>query len=277
MNKKNILFTILCFVLVSKVNALEISSNTISSPYDLIRGTISLSKKEITVPWFGEELKYELKWGVISMGHAYIEVKEIVNFNGEPAYHIISKAESNRFADAFYKVRDTNESWVSVKDLRSLAYSKNLREGDFYRDEWTVFDYKNNKSLTKQVDEDGTFRYSTGTVAGPVQDILSSVYYIRPHKLEVDDEVEIDVSTGKTWPLKVKVLRKAILFISRKDPRSTIMVEPTLREEGLFIQKGKSMKIWLTRDKRHIPLRINVEIVFGSISGDLKEINGKKP
>ncbi len=254
-------------------DAVAISSSNVSSPYDLIRGTIPPSTAgEQKVPWFSEKLEYEVKWGIFSMGTAYIEVKEVVNFNGQPAYHIVSEAKTNGFADNFYKVRDKNESWVGVKDLRSLGYYKQLREGEFYRDEWVVYDYEKNSFLAKQTNKDGSFHYSSGTVSGPVQDILSSVYSIRPKKLEVGDEVVMDVNTRSNWPLVVKVTRRKMIKVPAGHFR-TVIVEPAMRKEGIFIQKGTSMKVYLTNDKRHIPVLIQVDISFGTISIYLTEIH----
>ena len=66
----------------------------------------------------------------------------------------------------FYKVRDVNDSWVTVKDLRSLGYSKKLREGKFFRDEWVVFDYKKMAWRSKQVNKDGSLKWMSGKLPG---------------------------------------------------------------------------------------------------------------
>ena len=249
-----------------------ISSQTIPTPNTLVGSTIELPEGSPPVPFFGEKLDYEVKWGFLSMGFASMEAKEVVEFNGEPAYHLISRAKSARYADRFYKVRDINESWLRTRDLVSLGYSKKLREGKFFRDEWVVYDYPKKSWLSKRINRDGSFEYSNGELNGLVQDILSSMYSIRNKELKVGDEIIIDVNTKKTWPMVVKVLRKQRV----KTPAGTfrtVLIEPMLREEGIFIQKGKRLRIWLTNDKRHIPVLIKVEIIFGHISCYLTEIH----
>lgn len=253
---------------------IRISSDTISSPNDLIRGTLPLSADYTKVPWFGEKLTFKLQWGVLTLGEATLGVSEIVDFNGQPAYHIISTAKTYPFGDRFYKVRDINESWIHVGDLRSLGYSKKLREGKFFRDEWVIFDYDNKTWLSKRVNKDASFKYSTGTLPGAVQDILSAIFMIRPEPLNVGDEVVFDVNTKKNWPLKIKVLRKTTIRVPAGRFRCVI-VEPVLREEGLFIQKGKKMQVWLTDDKRHIPVMLRVDIILGKISGYLTKMEVK--
>ncbi|MFH1724167.1 MAG: DUF3108 domain-containing protein [Elusimicrobiota bacterium] len=250
----------------------RITSDTVPSPYALIAGTLPYSSEYAQVPWFPESLEFEVKWGVFSMGFATMESKRIVDFGGQPAFEIVSTARSNRFADSFYQVRDINESWIRARDLSSLGYSKKLREGKFFRDEWVLFDYGRKSFLSKRVNRDGSFSHSAGDIPGTVQDILSSMYYIRPRRLEVGDEITLDVNTKENWPLVIKVLRKATVQVPAGRFR-TVVVEPFLRKEGIFIQKGKRMRVWVTDDERHIPVLLKVEIVFGHISAYLTKID----
>lgn len=240
----------------------------VSSPYDLIRGTLPASAEYSKVPWFPEVLEYEVKWGVFSMGFSNLKVERVVDFAGQPAYHVVSEARTNAFADRFYKVRDVNESWIRVKDLSSLGYSKQLREGDYYRDEWVLYDYDRKSFLSKRVNRGGDVHYSTGTIPGPVQDILSSLYFLRPRPLKVGDEIVLDVNTKQNWPLVVKVLRRSVVEVPAGRFR-TVVVEPALRDEGIFVQKGKKLQVWLTDDERHIPVLMRVEIAVGHVSAYL--------
>ncbi|MFH2201522.1 MAG: DUF3108 domain-containing protein [Elusimicrobiota bacterium] len=251
------------------------SSATINSPYDLIRGTMPRSQDYTRVPWFGEQLKYEVKWGVVMLGHATLGVPEVVDFAGQPAYHVVNTAKTIPFADKFYEVRDLNESWIHVGDLRSLGYSKKLREGNFFRDEWVLYDYHNKFWLSKQVNRDATFHYSSGAIPGEVQDLLSSIFLLRPEPLKVGDEISFDVNTKKTWPLKVKVLRRQTVSVPAGRFRCVVL-EPFLRDEGLFVQKGRKLQIWVTDDERHIPVLMKVDIILGKISAYLLEINGEQ-
>lgn len=248
-----------------------ISSATVKDPADLVRGEVPRDPAWTKVNFFPEKLTYEVKWGVVSMGQSDIQVSKVVDFNGQPAYHIVSTARTSSFGDRFYKVRDVNESWMHVGDLRSLGYLKKLREGSFFRDEWVVFDYDNKAFLAKRVNRDESFSYSTGTIPGAVQDILSSIYLIRNRPLKVGDEVILDVNTKENWPLTVKVLKKHRMKVPA-GTFSCVVVQPVLRGEGIFIQKGRDLKVWLTDDERHIPVLMQVDILIGSISAYLSKI-----
>ncbi|MBI5241592.1 MAG: DUF3108 domain-containing protein [Elusimicrobia bacterium] len=251
--------------------AVDISSASITEPHQLSQGTVEFSTALLHLTVYPEELTYDVSWGIIAVGRATLNVREIARFNGAPAYHIVSEAKSNAFCDTFYKVRDINESWLDARDLTSLGYSKKLREGHFFRDEWVLYDKPAGKFLSKRTDRDGKFTWSAGTIPVVVQDILSSVYYVRSRQLAPGDEVSIDVNTKRTWPLVVRVLRRETV----KTGAGTfpcLVVEPALRDEGIFIQKGRKLQLWLTDDERKVPVLMRVEVFFGHVTARLSKM-----
>ncbi|MHB2026449.1 MAG: DUF3108 domain-containing protein [Elusimicrobiota bacterium] len=230
----------------------------------------SLALGHLTV--FPERLIYQVSWAGIPMGKASLEVPEIVLFAGRPAYHIISRATSNSFADTFYKVRDINESWFDSKRLCSLGYDKKLREGRFYRDEWVIYDQRNRRFLDKTLSRNGDFSYHGGTIPAHVQDILSSLYYLREQKITPGHDIILDVNTKKNWPLVIHAVgRKTVT--TPAGTFHTILIEPAIRKEGIFIQKGRKLKIWLTDDSRKIPVLMRVDLFFGHVEASLESFS----
>ncbi|HAM36803.1 MAG TPA: hypothetical protein DEB40_04250 [Elusimicrobia bacterium] len=249
----------------------EISSATISAPHELVGTTIPVSSRLARLPVFPESLVYDVSWGIVAVGQATLGVRDVVEFNGQPAYHVISEARSNAFCDTFYKVRDLNESWIDAQNLTSLGYSKQLREGHFFRDEWVLYDKPAGGFLSKTLRRDGSFTWSAGTIPVQVQDILSSLYYVRAQELVPGAEVVVDVNTKRTWPLVIRVLRRETIRTGA-GKFSCLLVEPALREEGIFIQKGRRLRIWLTDDERKIPVLMQVEVFFGHVTARLAKM-----
>ena len=250
---------------------LSISSPTLSDPHQLSEGNVEISTDLASLTAFPEQLSYDVSWGIMAVGQSTLGVREVVRFNGVPAYHVVSEAKSNAFCDTFYKVRDLNESWMDARTITSLGYSKKLREGHFFRDEWVLYDKPASRFLSKKTDRDGTFTWSAGTIPVQVQDILSSLYYVRSHQLEPGTEVVVDVNTKRTWPLVIRDLRRETV----KTAAGTfhcLVVEPALREEGIFIQKGRKLQIWLTDDARKVPVLMRVEVFFGHVTASLAKM-----
>ena len=50
-----------------------------------------------------------------------------------------------------------------------------------------------------------------------------------------------------------------------------IVVEPQFRGEGIFVSKGKSLKVWLTDDEYKMPVKMESEVFIGSVSAELLE------
>lgn len=230
---------------------------------------VVLSTSIVRMPWPGEVLVYKVRQGLMTVGEASLSVmKKTVLVSSRPCYHIISTARSSSFLDRFYKVRDRNDSWMDAVTLTSMGYSKKIREGKFFRDIWVKFDPETLTFTAQKTDKKKHSKRSSGKLPGPVQDILSSLYYLRAKPLEVGKDIIMDINSKKNWPLVIKVHRRQTV----KTPAGKFdcfLVEPRLREEGIFVAKGKSVLVWLTADQKHIPVLMKAEILVGQISARL--------
>lgn len=263
------LLLLLALVVPAAAERLDISSPSITGPHMLMGDTLPLTTAYQSLTAFPEKLVYEVAWGIIGVGEATLEAERIVDFNGRPAYHIVSRAYSNKFCDGFYKVRDVNESWMDAVTLTSLGYKKEVREGHFHRDEWLLS--QEGRWIGKWAGRDGNFSVQTGTAPPTAQDILSAMYYLRGKTLTPGTEIVLDVNTRQNWPLIVKVLRKEKI----KTPAGrfdAFVIEPFMRHEGIFVQKGNRLQVWLSDDPKRVPVQMKVEVFFGSITAKLSKM-----
>lgn len=105
----------------------------------------------------------------------------------------------------------------------------------------------------------------------PVVDMLTSLYFVRAQKLEVGKNVVFDIiNREEQFPLIVKVLKKETVKTAA-GKFNCIVVEPQFRGEGIFVAKGKSLKVWLTDDKYKMPVKMEAEVFIGSVSAELLE------
>ena len=225
---------------------------------------------EQAVPWAGEEMHFSIHYGVIPAGTAYIKFNGVTNTDFGPAYRIEAAANSAKVIDAVFKVRDINYSWISTKDFSSYGYSQSIREGGYYRDEWVTFNapimlYYGMVKRKKGVEP------IEGLTNGPVQDMFTSLFYVRMQDLDSNKDIIFDVTNrDQTYPLVVKVIKREKV----KVPAGTfncVVVEPAFRGEGIFTTKGKSLKVWLTDDERKMPVKMAAEVFIGSVSATLEE------
>ncbi len=246
-------------------------TTAIASPAQLIGPEVPYSPEYQALPVFPEKLVFDMSWGLLSVGEATLGVDKIVMFNGRPAYHLVSEARSNSFCDTFYVVRDLNESWLDARTLTSLGYSKKVREGRFFRDEWVLYDRDAGTFVNRRASRDGAFSVRTGTIPARVQDILSSIYWTRAQRLENGAALKVDVNTPDNWPLIIKVLKRETVKVPR-GRFASVIVEPGMAREGIFVQKGKRLRLWLSDDRSKRLLKMKAEVFFGSITAALREM-----
>jgi len=223
-----------------------------------------------TAPWKGEQLKYGLYYSFVKAGTAYIKNRGITTVGGRSAYLIQTTAFSAPVIDTVFRVRDVNHSWLDAQDFKSLGYTQSVREGNYKRDEWVIFDYDNN-AYYGEVKKKSEPRTVSGRLTGPVSDMLTSLYFVRAHTLTVGTDIVLDlINREEAYPMVVKVLARETV----KTPAGKfkcIVVEPQFRGEGIFVSKGKSLKVWLTDDQYKMPVKMKTEVFIGSVSAELLE------
>lgn len=211
----------------------------------------------------GEYLLFTLRWGLIHGGYSTMAVDRIEKINGRDAYVIISKARTNSFFDAFFKVRDVNTSWLDTESLCSHRFYKDISEGKYKRKR--KMDYDQVAGILKVYKKNGIHEME---IPPFVLDVLGAMYYIRAQTFDVGDEFSIEVNTGKkNWPLIVKVLRRQRVKVPY-GVFDCLVVVPQLLGEGIFETKG-NITVWMTDDERHMPVKMKTKVQVGSLTADL--------
>src|SRR5690242_1516642 len=94
---------------------------------------ISFAEGEILAQ--GEQLKYAIKWGVVTGGYSSLEVENSEVIDGRPTYHVVAKAHSTGLVNTMYPVNDRNEAWIEPTSPSTLRYARNIREGKYRLEE----------------------------------------------------------------------------------------------------------------------------------------------
>ena len=215
----------------------------------------------------GEYLEFQIGWKFFKAGTATMSVSDTVWTNQRPCYFIETTASSSSVIDVFYKVRDKVESIIDRQAIFPWKFKKRLREGKFRRDRFTVFDPYQNLAYVKR---------DTVKIPPYVQDILSSFYYVRTLPLEVGRHFDIEnITDKKVYPLRVIVHKKEKVKVPA-GRFQCLVVEPVLRGEGLFNQKG-TLTIWLTDDARKMPVMMKSEVFIGTVDVKLTQYKNTIP
>lgn len=228
------------------------------------------AKIENKPKWFGEILKFQIGWSFVTAGEADIISNKIIHTGEEYAYPVEAYAQSFPVIDKMFKVRDINASWISGDLKKSLGYWQSLREGRYKRDEWIIFDYKKNTFTVHKQNNKGVLSKETLPFKGEaVWDMLSALYYVRMQPIPLEGEILFDIiNVKKQYPLKVIVHGKETVKV-KAGKFNCIIVEPLISGEGIFVSKGKSLKVWLTDDEYKMPVKMTAEVFIGNVHAEL--------
>ena len=229
----------------------------------------------------GEKLTFNIRYGIIHAGEAIMEVKEktVVN-DSTPVYRITTTARSAKFFDAFYKVRDSVETYLDASGFFSWKYNKRLREGGYKFDLLVDYDQHrgiaNIETIRYHKDEPLRIRHRNRykvLVHKYVADVLAAFYYVRTQDLRVGEPIYMkNHDNKKVYDLQVIIQKRETIKVKAGKFKS-ILVKPRLSGEAIFKQKGE-LWIWLTDDEYKIPIKMKSKVAVGSITTELKKIEG---
>ena len=217
----------------------------------------------VTVP---EKLVFDLTWTGVKAGTATLET---VNDKGRTK--IISTARSADWLSIFYTVDDRVESLLRDEQKASPVrlpenYRIRVREGRHRRDKELIFDHSNVQVMF--IDHLSHHKQKTYKINEKTHDPLTSFYYVRTLKLEVGKSVYVDVfDSKKLWNVEVQVLRRERIKTELGE-FDTLVIKPLMKSEGIFNRKGE-VYIWLTDDKKRIPVKLESKVPIGSITATL--------
>jgi hypothetical protein len=214
----------------------------------------------------GERLIYRLKWSFIPAGEAVLEVMPMALIRDVPAYHFRMTVTSNSFVDMFFKVRDCIEGYVDQQISRSVRYVKKQQEGRTHRQVTVDFNWHTGKVRYK--DEE---KLAVNELTSATFDPLSILYFVRTLSFTENDILERKVTDGITSiEAKARVLSRSTIKVDGRR-FDTYLLEPEMEHIGGVFEKEKSAKIklWVTADARHIPIKVASKIAIGTFVGEL--------
>jgi len=215
-----------------------------------------------------EYLLFDIIWGGWSFNwvNAGTATLDFLPTENPKVSQIRSIATGNKFFQSFYPVRDTVVSFVNENGMYPLAFHKILNEGNYRDRQTTVYDQKAGRVRTKD---------TTLAVEPFTHDILSAFYYIRTQPLTVGKSFELAAVSGKkAYKLKVICHREETVTVPAGTFK-TWVIEPVLKDDGLFKAKGQ-LWIWVTRDARRMPVKMQSKIPVGSVKAELTKVGPRR-
>lgn len=228
----------------------------------LVALPLFVASAQACIPFAGEEMHFTVGWEFVPAGMAHMRVTR------EGArYRIVTHARTNKFFDLFKKVRDTIVSeGVCVGSLMQSEWFDLEQQEVRYRSHKTAkFYWREGKVEYIQNGKSDFYEVPAGHL-----DVLDAFFKVRTLPLRVGDRIHLPVfDQRKRYSVVVHVLGKDRLKAPWGEWVDCLVIQPRLETAGIFSSKGE-IKIWLTDDARHIPLKMTAKIKIGHIVARLK-------
>jgi protein-S-isoprenylcysteine O-methyltransferase Ste14 len=228
----------------------------------------------------GESLTYEVKLsklfisgtiGRLTFTFGSSEEKPLTNH-----YHLKVVAESDGFLTKLFgiKVHNVFESFVDKNDFGVCRTRKTTEEGQRKRFELAVFERDKGEVLLIRRDLKKATELPTTQWAGAqewVQDIVSTVYFVRTQPLPIGQSVRIPLSdSAKSYDLDIEVIGEEKVQMGG-ETFDTIKVKPLIFGDRRLIEGAGEFYVWFTSDARRIPVKGFLRGDFGTVIIVLKK------
>ena len=210
----------------------------------------------------GEQLKYTARFNVLPVGEALLTVVELGQIDDIATYHINYQARTGSVADRLFKIRDNIDIWFDKQEMYTYRVDKNINEGRYHRKFSTYINYRDSIAVTGK---------DTVAITQPVRDPYSLFYYLRSQPLIIGNTLQlVTFDNNKQTDFQLKVIEKQRINVPA-GTFSCLVVKPFRKQRALFKNQG-DIEVWLSDDKRRLPVQINIKLKYGSPVLRLKEV-----
>ncbi len=231
---------------------------------------------EKTMPFkSGERLIYQVKWRGIKAGTAMTDVYPIKTFEGKDSYHFVLTAKTSSFFDKVYKCRATIDSFSDINMTRSTYLKETDTLGKNGNELIVHFDWNKKKA---QIFKNRIMEKSICIFPGTF-DIFSFLYFLRTFDIKRKTEFESIVTDGTNLIVgKIDVVkRKEIIKLKNHVYETNRLRLKPKKINGEIYKKRKrdEIHVWMTNDKRQIPVKIKSKLLIGTLSIELVKIENR--
>lgn len=231
----------------------------------------------------GEHVMYDLyfNWKFIwkKVGLASLTTNA-TTYHSKPAYRFNLLSVGSKKTDFFFKMRDTLTCYVSDQ-LEPLYFRKAAEEGKRYTVDEAWFSYEDGVSHVKQkrtwhnpVREPQEMEYEDSRCIFDMLSILAQARSYDPSNYKEGDKILFPMATGRRVEEQTLIYRGKQNIEANNDTIYRCLVFSFVE-----YKKGKEKEVitfFVSDDKNHLPIRLDLYLNFGSAKAFLKSVRGNR-
>ena len=228
----------------------------------------------------GEFLSYDLyfnwKFVWVKVGTASMSTVQSTR-TGKPAFRSSLITRGNSRLDDYFIMRDTLLCYTDM-DLAPIYFRKGAREGKrYYVDElWYTYPGNNCHLKMHRIEDDGTHNWKEAEYKSCIYDMMSIFLRARnfdASKLKVGENIPMPISDAhrlsNSW---LKYTGKTTIKMRNNKSKFRCLVFSFIeREDG---KNHELIRFFVTDDKNHLPVRLDLFLSFGSAKCYLTGMKG---
>jgi len=207
-----------------------------------------------------ETLYYSIDWRLFTAGKAKLEFT--TSPAPKPEAQVKLQLESVGFVSKLFKVEDAYNSVLNAGLCAQTSYMT-AHEGSRQRETRITFDAEARKAsyLERDQAKNSVVLQQETDIPPCVHDVAGGLFFIRTLNLEPGQTAQVPVSDGKKSAFaKVEAQQREDV----KTPEGTFK---TIRYEvylfnGVLYRRPAHLNVWLTDDRRKLPVQIRVRMTF---------------
>ncbi|MFQ3340747.1 MAG: hypothetical protein ACI9TK_000401 [Flavobacteriaceae bacterium] len=221
--------------------------------------------------WFQLRIHY----GIFNASYATLSL-ERDTIKGRPVFHAKAYGKTTGLANWFFKVEDYYESYFDEITILPYEFIRDINEGGYTKKIAITFDQELNTALVNNLKKETIQVFDTQT---KVQDLISCFYYLRhfyPKKgIEINESFDINMFFDQeNYVFKLKYLGKE--SINSKFGKIDCLKFRPVVQSGRVFKEQESVTLWVSDDKNKLPIRLQADILVGSIKADLENFKNLK-
>ena len=236
-------------------------------PLDSLASLESFQEEE----WFQLRLHY----GIFNASYATFTLKRDT-IKERPVFHAIGFGETTGLARWFFKVEDYYESYFDEKTGAPYKFIRNINEGGYTKNIEIDFDHEQKTAsvLDKKKKETNDF-----SIESNVHDLVSCFYFLRNYYpkngLAVNEAFDINMFfDNENYVFRLKYLGKETIE-SKFGKVNCLKFRPVV-QSGRVFKEQESVTLWISDDNNRLPIRLQADILIGSIKADLERFKNLK-
>ncbi|HLK49642.1 MAG TPA: DUF3108 domain-containing protein [Bryobacteraceae bacterium] len=213
---------------------------------------VSLPAKEV--------LSYNVEWRLVTAGKARLELTSTTGLHG--GYQVTTHVESVGLVSKLFKVEDDYRATLNPA-MCVQSSELTAHEGIRRRNTRITFDGEAHKAsyLERDLAKNAVLNSSEIEIPECVHDVVGGIYFLRTLNLEPGQSIDVPVSDGKKSVMaKIEAQQREDLKIAG-EAYKTIRYEIYLFD-GVLYRRSAHLNVWLTDDRRRLPVQIRVRMQF---------------